>query len=73
TEWGQIPVAAVVLDSNCPVEKEEILNFCKQSLASFKIPKLVLFVEDFPLNSLGKIDRKMLGDSFYKADASTFQ
>ncbi len=37
--------------------KGEILNLCKRSLPSYKIPKTVLLMNEFPLNSSNKVDR----------------
>lgn len=58
TEWGQIPVAAIVLESGSYLDKGEILTICKETLASFKVPKMIFYIEELPRNSLGKINRK---------------
>ncbi|MDU0205143.1 amino acid adenylation domain-containing protein [Paenibacillus sp. MAH-36] len=38
----------------------EILNHCQAKLPDYMIPRKLIFVEDVPLNSNGKIDRKQL-------------
>ena len=38
-------------------EKEDIKNFCKTKLAHFKVPKYVLFVDEFPMTVTGKIQK----------------
>ena len=37
--------------------KSEILVLCNRTLPSYKIPRHILFIEDFPLNSSNKVDR----------------
>ncbi|MHA2097951.1 MAG: o-succinylbenzoate--CoA ligase [Candidatus Kariarchaeaceae archaeon] len=59
-EWGQIPVVAIIVDSNYEINEKTILDHCEKSLAPYKIPKRIYFVNDYPTNSLGKIDRNQL-------------
>ena len=40
--------------------KKEILEHCKENLAPYKVPKLIVFVEALPLTSVGKVDKKAL-------------
>ena len=40
--------------------KNDILNYAKENLASYKIPKYIEFVEEMPLTSVGKVDKKLL-------------
>jgi len=39
---------------------EELIAHCSKNLASFKVPKIVTFVEDFPRSSTGKILKREL-------------
>lgn len=48
--WGEVPVAVIVGSA----DKQTVLNSC-ESLARFKRPKDVVFVEALPRNALGKI------------------
>lgn len=40
--------------------EEEIIDFCKEKLAKFKVPKLIEFREDLPKSTVGKILRRDL-------------
>jgi long-chain acyl-CoA synthetase len=40
--------------------KEEIIAFCKENMAPYKIPKIVEFVDEIPLTAVGKVDKKAL-------------
>lgn len=59
-EWGQIVAAAVVLRPGTEATPEELSEFCRARLASFKKPELIRVVEALPRNPLGKILRKEL-------------
>jgi fatty-acyl-CoA synthase len=51
--WGEVGAAYVVAEP--PVPGEELLVFCRDRLARFKVPKHVHFVEALPRNSMGKV------------------
>ena len=39
------------------INEEEIRKFCKGNIAQFKIPKYIRFVENFPINATGKVQK----------------
>lgn len=51
------------LDSACTKTKAEIINYLSSVLPEYMVPKDIIFIEKFPLNSNGKIDRKQLYQS----------
>jgi fatty-acyl-CoA synthase len=55
--WGECGIAFVVADS---VTEDELLAWCAQRLAKFKVPASVRFVGEIPRNSLGKIQKQGL-------------
>src|SRR4051812_34076483 len=55
--WGECGVAFVVSDE---VGEEELIEWCADRLASFKVPQSVRFVGEIPRNSLGKIEKQGL-------------
>jgi long-chain acyl-CoA synthetase len=57
---GQIPTAFVVLKEGQRVTAEELSNLCCQSLADFKLPKRIEFIDSIPKTSSGKISRGKL-------------
>ncbi|MBW1710026.1 MAG: long-chain-fatty-acid--CoA ligase [Deltaproteobacteria bacterium] len=63
-EWGQKPRAIVVLTEGETVTKEEIIEFCRSRLASFKRPRSVIFVDSLPRSALGKLSRKQLVEEY---------
>jgi long-chain acyl-CoA synthetase len=42
------------------VVRAEILAFCRETMAAFKVPKNVVFIEQMPLTPVGKLDKKVL-------------
>jgi malonyl-CoA/methylmalonyl-CoA synthetase len=53
--WGEIAVAAIILHAREELDEEAVRAFCKQRIAPYKVPKRVLFFEDFPRNAVGKV------------------
>lgn len=60
---GNVIKAAVVLKPGEKVTKKEIVSYCRERLASFKIPKMVEFWDELPKASTGKIARRLLVNS----------
>ena len=61
-EWGQEPRAVVVLKKGEKATPEEIMEFCRAKLSGFKRPRSVVFVNELPKTSTGKILRRTLRD-----------
>jgi acyl-CoA synthetase (AMP-forming)/AMP-acid ligase II len=59
-EWGQTVKAFVVLRSGQKVSAQDLKEFCRTRLASFKRPEEIEFIDALPKNPLGKILRKEL-------------
>ncbi|HEX8076348.1 MAG TPA: class I adenylate-forming enzyme family protein, partial [Chthoniobacterales bacterium] len=56
-------VAACVAASGT-VREGELLEFCRQRLSGWQVPKRIFFVEEIPVNERGKISRRELADRF---------
>lgn len=59
-EWGEAVKAFVVLNTGIEGDAAALIQFCKDSLASYKAPKVVKFITSIPRTGLGKIDRGKL-------------
>ncbi|MFH0730867.1 MAG: long-chain-fatty-acid--CoA ligase [Pseudomonadota bacterium] len=57
---GELAKAYIVLRNGATCTEEEIIAFCRQHLAAYKVPRQVAFVGDLPKTSTGKIMRRML-------------
>ncbi|MGA2088786.1 MAG: acyl-CoA synthetase [Stellaceae bacterium] len=58
-KWGETPCAFVTLKPNAQASAEELIAFCRDNLARFKIPKTVVF-GSLPKTSTGKIQKYVL-------------
>ena len=47
---------------NSKITKSDILSYCIKNLESFKVPREIEFVNDFPQNEFGKIERYRLSE-----------
>ena len=56
SKWGETPCAFVELIKGKSTSEDELLKFCRQSLAGFKMPKKIVFCE-LPKTSTGKIQK----------------
>jgi acyl-CoA synthetase (AMP-forming)/AMP-acid ligase II len=59
-EWGQRVAAVVVPRPGVTLSADEVVEFCRQRLASFKKPEVIHFMDALPKNPIGKILRKDL-------------
>ena len=57
-KWGERPVALVILDPGVSVAADEILEHCAKKYAKWQLPDDVLYVDEIPLTSTGKMDKK---------------
>ena len=57
---GEIAKAYVVLKTNMTSTEDEMIAFCRKTLAAYKCPRKVQFVDDVPKTSTGKIMRREL-------------
>ena len=57
---GETVKAYIVLKKGEKATAEEIIAFCKEKLAAYKVPKLVEFRESLPKSAIGKVLRKVL-------------
>ncbi len=55
-KWGETPCAFVELIEDKSATEKEIIDFCRETLAGFKLPKKVVFC-DLPKTSTGKIQK----------------
>jgi len=57
---GERIKAFVTLKEGESVTEEEIIEYCRENLVKYKVPKYVDFIEELPKSAVGKILRKEL-------------
>jgi fatty-acyl-CoA synthase len=63
TKWGEVGCACISLLENHSLSESDILLYCADKLAKFKIPKKILFFRDLPKGDSGKILKRELRSS----------
>jgi len=67
---GQIAKAFVVLKPGQTVTPDELIGFCKDKIAKYKLPREVVFVTELPRTAVGKLLRRVLREKETKGAAS---
>jgi malonyl-CoA/methylmalonyl-CoA synthetase len=63
-DFGEGVTAVIVPDGTAQVAAEAVRAFLKDKLAAFKQPKQVLFVDELPRNTMGKVQKNQLRDRY---------
>jgi acyl-CoA synthetase (AMP-forming)/AMP-acid ligase II len=66
SKWGEAIKAVVALKPEVSASEEEIIAFCKDSIASYKKPKSVDFVDGLPKNNYGKVLKRELRATYWE-------
>ena len=61
-KYGEEVGAFIITHEGADIHESDIKEFCKGKIARYKIPKYILFVEEFPLTGSGKIQKFKLKD-----------
>ena len=59
---GETVKAFVVKKQDVEANEEEIIDFCKERLAAYKVPKSLEFRDELPKSTVGKLLRRVLAD-----------
>lgn len=59
---GEVPVAFVELEEGCEAGDDELIHWCRDRLAGYKVPRKVVIVEALPRNATGKVLRRALNE-----------
>jgi acyl-CoA synthetase (AMP-forming)/AMP-acid ligase II len=68
--WGEAVTAVVVLKEGAAFDEQELISFCRQKLAGYKVPRRIFIEQQLPRNASGKILkyqlRKKMSDLIYE-------
>lgn len=66
-KWGEVPLAVLVShDSELP-STSQLVSWCKESLATYKVPAHFVFIDVLPRNPSGKIMKQQLREEIGKS------
>ncbi len=57
---GELAKAYIVLKPGASATEDEFVNYCREHLAAYKVPRMVQFVDALPTTSTGKVMRREL-------------
>ena len=61
--WGERLRACLVLKPGTSIHSQQVIDFCRSSLADYKVPRDILVVNDLPRNANGKVLKRLLRDN----------
>ena len=65
-QWGELVMACVVLKPGATLKADDLIAFCRRSLASYKIPRRIEFSDaDLPKSTSGKVLKRTLRERFW--------
>jgi acyl-CoA synthetase (AMP-forming)/AMP-acid ligase II len=65
--WGEAVKAIVIPRQGSAPSAAELIAFCRERLAGYKVPKTIDFVDAFPLTGTGKVSKKDLRAPYWAA------
>ncbi len=63
-EWGEVPLCVCVSKKGVKLTPEELMEYCRANLASFKRPRAVVFCKELPRNPIGKVLKRVLREQY---------
>jgi fatty-acyl-CoA synthase len=66
--WGEMVTAVVLPYPGMEVTGEEIVAFCKENMAGYKVPKKVVVMSELPMTPSGKVLKRVLKEQMLQED-----
>ncbi len=63
-DFGEAVVAVVVREKNAALSETELIAKMKMSIANFKVPKRIHFIDELPRNTMSKVQKNLLRERF---------
>jgi len=65
-DFGEGVTAVIVCEPGADLSEKVVIGVLEQRLAKFKLPKRVIFMDDLPRNTMGKVQKNVLRDQHAK-------
>ncbi len=66
-DFGEAVTAIVIMQPSGNLSEQIIISHLKKSIANFKVPKAVHFMDQLPRNTMGKVQKNLLRETFNQA------
>jgi len=63
-DLGEAMVAVIVTESGISLNQDSITDLLQNRIARFKHPKQIIFIDELPRNSMGKVQKNVLRESY---------
>ncbi|MCA1536688.1 AMP-binding protein [Bradyrhizobium sp. NBAIM03] len=70
-DWGEVPVGFVQIRPGHQCDVNELIAFCRERLASYKVPRIWRFAEQFPQTASGKIQKFKLRERYLNEQSTS--
>ena len=67
-KWGETVKAYIVLKPGKQMTEEQVIQFCQSSIASYKKPRAIEFIDALPRNASGKVLKRVLRTEAYQIE-----
>ncbi len=65
-QWGEAIMGFVVTKAGKVIEADDLIEFCRERLAGYKVPRLFEFIDELPRNASGKVLKKDLREPYWE-------
>jgi len=65
-KWGEAVKGLVIKKNGAEVSEDELIDFCKNRLSSYKKPKSIEFMDSFPKSTVGKVLKRELRQKYWE-------
>ncbi|MBL4608413.1 MAG: acyl--CoA ligase [Pseudomonadales bacterium] len=62
--WGSSVRAVIRLHEGDTATEQEVIDWCRGKMAGYKKPRTVVFVEEFPISAVGKVQRNKVRELY---------
>ncbi|WP_222105841.1 AMP-binding enzyme [Paraburkholderia sp. BCC1886] len=67
-QWGEVGVAVCVLNPGARCDDMDLLEFLKERIAKYKMPRRVLYWDALPKSGYGKVPKRMVLDELKRRE-----
>jgi fatty-acyl-CoA synthase len=68
-DWGEAVHAEVILRQDMTISADELIDFVKARLGSYKTPKTIRIIDELPLSPVGKVLRRQVKERYWVGQA----
>jgi len=65
---GETVKAVIVLKKGAATSEKELIDYCKQHLSAYKVPKIIEFRNELPKTNIGKVLRRAIREEVMKKE-----